>query len=139
MFTQTYTYRCQSSRILFNFKKIQFTSNLKNQPIYMLIMPHVQKKIQKIPWSAVGKRWPQQGVVQFREPTCQHFSYASNPGQIQKSLMEAQKSLSSRARKRWTHQGSVQFQEPTHIHLNYASYPEESSKNLMKAGNFPYF
>src|ERR1700744_6085490 len=35
----------------------------------------------KIPWSTVMKRWPPQGVVQFREPTCQHFSYASNPGQ----------------------------------------------------------
>ena len=75
----------------------------------------------KIPWSTVKKRWPQQGVVQFREPTCQHLSYASNPGQIQKHLMEALKYLSSRARKRWIHQGRVQFQEPTHIHLNYAS------------------
>src|SRR6202012_2606926 len=56
-----------------------------------------------------------------------------------KNLMEAPKSLSSRARKRWTHQGSVQFQEPTHIHLNYASYPEESLKNPMKISKFPYF
>ena len=64
--------------------------------------------------------WPQQGVVQFREPTYQHLSYASNPGQIQKNLMEALKSLSYRARKRWTHQLSIQFQEPTHIHPNYA-------------------
>ena len=35
----------------------------------------------KIPWSIVGKRWLQKGVVQFREPTCQQLSYASNPWQ----------------------------------------------------------
>src|ERR1700743_549500 len=67
--------------------------------------------------------------VQFREPTCQHLSYASNQGHIPKHLMEALKSLSSRAEKRWTHQGNVQFKERTHIHIYYASYPEESSKN----------
>ena len=45
----------------------------------------------------------------------------NSPGQNPKNLMEALKSLSSRAQKRWTHQGSVQFQEPTYIHLNYPS------------------
>src|ERR1700761_3383028 len=76
----------------------------------------------KMPWSTVEKRWPQQGVVQFREPTCQHLSYASKPEHNPKNLMEAQKSLSSRAQKRWTHQGSVQFQELTHIYLKYLNY-----------------
>src|ERR1700744_5010506 len=84
----------------------------------------------KIPWSTVEKRWPQQGVVQFL--TYQHLSYASNPRQIQKKLMEALKSLSSRARKRWTHKGRVQFQETTRIHLNYASYNYHISRDILK-------
>ena len=55
-----------------------------------------------------------------------------------KNLMEALKSISSRAQKRQTHQGSFQFQEPTHIHLNYALYPVESSRNSTKVSKFPF-
>src|ERR1700743_1043098 len=87
----------------------------------------------KIPWSKVGKRWHQQRVVQFREKTCQHLSYASYPEESSKNLVEAMKIPLSTVGYRWPQQAVVQFREPTCQRLSYASNPGQNPKNLMEA------
>ena len=87
-------------------------------------------------WEEVG---PNREWSNFENQLANTFLMPQIQDRSKKNLMEALKSLSSRAQNWWTHQGNVQFHEPTYIHLNYASYPEESSKHLMKVGKFPYF
>ena len=75
--------------------------------------------------------WEELNQCNFKNSPAKTFLIPLIQDRTKKILMEALKSLSSRARKSWPHQ--VQFQEPTHIYLNYASNPGQNSKNLMEA------
>ena len=79
----------------FIIKNIQFAFNFKNRPPNTLLMPQLQKKVQKVWWklwkslsSRAQKRWTHQGSVQLKEPMSQYFSRTSVPKRNAKNLMD---------------------------------------------------